>query len=102
MEIFLFFAYLLMLMLHIANLIFRIRHNNGWCLTFASQIICMFIALIVAAYFDRKPGYGYMPGLTYMGGVLFSYAALIAFFTIFLIGITAFILIRRKNFSKKS
>lgn len=102
MEIFLFFAYLLMLMIHIANLIFRIRHNNGWCLTFAAQIISMVIAFIVAVCFDRKPGYGFMPGLTYMGEVLFSYAALIAFFTIFLISITAFILIHRRNFPKKS
>ena len=43
--------------------------------------------LYVMIYYNNLPGYGFMPGLTYLGEVLFSFGAVVLYCISFLISI---------------
>lgn len=87
--------YILMLTGHIVNLIYRYKNKNGCGITLVAQGLSIALAIILGKYYDNKEGYGMMPGLSYLGEVLFSYAAAIAFSVIFIT--TIFLFIKNKH-----
>ena len=83
--------YILMLTGHIVNLIYRYKNKNGWGITLVAQGLSIALAIILGRYYDNKEGYGMMPGLSYLGEVLFSYGAAIAFAVVFIVSIFIFV-----------
>lgn len=51
------------------------------------EVIPMLIANGLRIYYDSLPGYGIMPGLTYIGEVLYSYGASIIYCVLFVISV---------------
>lgn len=90
--------YILMLTGHIVNLIYRYRNKNGWWVTLGAQVLSITLAIFLGRYYDNREGFGMMPGLSYLGEVLFSYAAAISFAVIFIVSIFLFV----KNKHQKS
>lgn len=99
MEIFLLIVYILILILQVYLLVSSIRKKTkeSWLTLFLSEVIPMFIAFMLANYYDNLPGSGFMPGFTYMGEILFSYSAAIIYGIILFISVFSFIVSRRKK-----
>lgn len=70
-----------------AQILLTVRAWKGrtpWKYPLLLELVCIPAALMAMEYFNRLPGYGFMPGLTWLGHVLFSlgaagiYAAMLA------------------------
>lgn len=82
-------AYVMIFVLQIALLVLSIRKKQKklWLSLFLVEVIPMLIANGLRIYYDSLPGYGIMPGLTYIGEVLYSYGASIIYCVLFVISV---------------
>ena len=61
------------------------------------KLIPLLISIGLMIYFNNLPGYGFMPGLTYLGEILFSFGAVVLYCISFLISICSYIAISYKQ-----
>ena len=82
-------AYIVILVLQIVLLVLSIRKKQKklWLSLFLVEVIPMLIANGLRIYYDSLPGYGIMPGLTYIGEVLYSYGASIVYCLVFVVSV---------------
>lgn len=73
------------------------KTNKSWLTLFLAEIIPMIISLCLMIYYNNLPGYGFMPGLSYLGEVLFSFGATILYGVLFLVSVCGFVVIKVKN-----
>lgn len=100
MDLFLFCAYLLILVAQIVLLVFAVRkpEKNLWSKLFCLEFLSAIAAVGLMFLFDSLPGSGFMPGLTWLAEVIFSLFAAIAYGLMILISIiTAAVLEWRKK-----
>ena len=102
MAIFLLVMYFLILVSQITLLTFSIRKKTKklWIGTFVSEIISAIIAFVLMWYYNSLPGYGFMPGLSYFGEVLFSMGASFLYVIMLVISFVVFLFVQklqRKN-----
>lgn len=73
--------YILLLALQVLSLILAIRRKSKryWVSLFVLEAVSAVLAWRLGVWFDRLPGYGFMPGLTYFAETLFSYGAAILY-----------------------
>lgn len=90
--------YILIFILQIVLLVKSVRRktNRFWKYLFLIELIPMVTASYLVGYFDDLPGYGFMPGLTYLGEYLFSFGAAILYGFMFLITIIFSLCIKKK------
>ena len=61
-----------------AQIVLTVRARKGrtlWKYPLLLELVCIPAALVAMEYFNRLPGHGFMPGLTWLGHVLFSLGA---------------------------
>ena len=61
-----------------AQIVLTVRARKGhvpWKYPLLLELVCIPAALVTMEYFNRLPGHGFMPGLTWLGHVLFSLGA---------------------------
>ncbi len=87
MALFLLITYILILILQIILLVIAIRKKKLWGMLFSIEVIPMVIAIGLTIRYNNLPGYGFMPGLSYLGEVLFSFGATILYGINFLISV---------------
>ena len=82
-------AYMVILVLQIVLLVLSLRKKQKklWLSLFLVEVIPMLIANGLRIYYDSLPGYGIMPGLTYIGEVLYSLGASIVYCLVFLVSV---------------
>lgn len=68
-----------------------------WRILFSAELIPLLISIGLMIYYNNIPGYGFMPGLTYLGEVLFSFGAVVLYCISFLISICSYIAISNKQ-----
>lgn len=68
-------VYLAALALQIALTVRAWQGRAPWKYPLLLELGCIPAALVAMEYFNRLPGYGFMPGLTWLGHVLFSLGA---------------------------
>ena len=73
------------------------KTNKNWLTLFLAEIIPMIISLCLMIYYNNLPGYGFMPGLSYLAEVLFSFGATILYGVLFLVSVCGFVVIKVKN-----
>ena len=75
--------YIAIFISQIVLLVFSVRRKSAklFALLFLSEIIPLVIAYVLMRYFDNLPGYGFMPGFTYLGEILASLGAVILYAT---------------------
>ena len=100
MELFLLITYIVILILQIILLVVTIRKKTKklWMTLFSIELIPMFIVIGLMNYYDNLPGYGIMPGFSYLGEVLFSFGAAVLYGISFLISICSYIVTAKKRF----
>lgn len=96
--LFLLITYIVILILQVILLVITIRKKTKklWRTLFAVELIPMLIAIGLMIYYDNLPEYGFMPGLSYLGEVLFSFGAAVLYGISFLISICSFIITAKK------
>ncbi|MCH5280310.1 MAG: hypothetical protein J1E61_02485 [Lachnospiraceae bacterium] len=99
MSLILFIIYIVALILMIRTFIRCMKHKSKWLKLFVSEIAFLLISNRLMVYYDSLPGYGFMPGLTYLGEVLASYVAMVAY--AILLALTTFIRILLYLITKK-
>lgn len=98
MSLFLLITYIAILILQIILLVITIRKKTKklWRILFSIELIPMFISIGVMIYYNNLPGYGFMPGLSYLGEVLSSFGAAVLYGISFLVSICSRIVTAKK------
>lgn len=86
-------AYIVILVLQIVLLVLSLRKKQKklWLSLFLVEVIPMLIVNGLRIYYDSLPGYGIMPGLTYIGEVLYSLGASIVYCLLFVVSVLCYI-----------
>ena len=91
--------YIFLLLLQVALLILAIcRRTTGY--RFTSLIASLLSAALtwgLGAYYDSLPGYGFMPGLTYISETLFGYGTTVISLGIAALSAILWIVLKKKN-----
>lgn len=88
--------YLAIFVIQIILLVKSIKNKKRklWGTLIILEIFAIVGSVILYNYYDSLPGYGFMPGLTYLGDVLFSIGFAILYLITFIITICIMILQR--------
>lgn len=99
MALFLLITYIVIFTFQIILFVITIRKKTKklWWILFSSELIPLLISIGLMIYFNNLPGYGFMPGLTYLGEILFSFGAVVLYCISFLISICSYIAISYKQ-----
>ncbi len=99
MSTILFITYILIFLLQIVLLVKAVRSKSKklWVVLFLIELVSMLAAIGLKEYYDKLPGYGFMPGLTYIGEVLFSFGASVLYGVFFLGSACVFIVKEEKK-----
>ena len=99
MALFLLITYIVIFTFQIILFVITIRKKTKklWRILFSSELIPLLISIGLMIYFNNLPGYGFMPGLTYLGEILFSFGAVVLYCISFLISICSYIAISNKQ-----
>ena len=99
MALFLLITYIVILIFQIMLFLISIRKKTKklWRILFSAELIPLLISIGLMIYYNNLPGYGFMPGLTYLGEVLFSFGAVVLYCISFLISICSYIAISNKQ-----
>ena len=79
MAIVLLIIYIVILIFLIANFVKCLKNKAKWSRLFIFEIFSTILSAILLMYYNNLPGSGFMPGLTYLGEVLFSFGAMILY-----------------------
>lgn len=98
MTSFLLVIYILIFILQIVFLVNAVRRKTKkhWVIIFMADLIPMIIAYCLMAYFNNLPGYGFMPGFSYLGEILLSLLALVVYGIMLLVTIILSIVTMKK------
>ena len=97
MALFLLITYIVIFTFQIILFVITIRKKTKklWRILFSSELIPLLISIGLMIYFNNLPGF--MPGLTYLGEILFSFGAVVLYCISFLISICSYIAISYKQ-----
>ena len=90
MALFLLITYIVILIFQIILFVISIRKKTKklWRILFSAELVPLLISIGLMIYYNDLPGYGFMPGLTYLGEILFSLGAVVLYCISFLISIS--------------
>ncbi len=91
--------YFLLFVVQIVLQVLAIRKKSKkfWLVLLLLEPVSMIAAMVLMRYYDSLPGYGFMPGLSYLGEVLFSFGAGVLYGVNFLISLCICIVQAKKR-----
>lgn len=91
--------YIFLLALQVLSLILAIRRKSKryWISLFILEAVSAVLAWRLGVWFDNLPGYGFMPGLTYIGETLFGYGTAVISLGIAALSAILWIVLKKKN-----
>lgn len=93
--------YILAFIIQIVCLVKCIKNKLKWNILIFLEIISIITAMLLMNYYDSLPGSGFMPGLTYLGEVLGSFASMILYIAMLIITLIIKIIIFLINNKKQ-
>jgi hypothetical protein len=87
------------LALQVLSLILAIRRKSKryWISLFILEAVSAVLAWRLGVWFDHLPGYGFMPGLTYLSETLFGYGTAAISLGIAALSAILWIVLKKKN-----
>lgn len=81
------------------SLILAIRRKSKryWISLFILEAVSAVLAWRLGVWFDHLPGYGFMPGLTYISETLFGYGTAVISLGIAALSAILWIVLKKKN-----
>ena len=91
--------YIFLLALQVLSLILAIRRKlkRYWISLFILEAVSAVLAWRLGVWFDHLPGYGFMPGLTYLSETLFGYGTAVISLGIAALSAILGIVLKKKN-----
>ena len=91
--------YIFLLALQVLSLILAIRRKSKryWISLFILEAVSAVLAWRLGVWFDHLPGYGFMPGLTYLSETLFGYGTAVISLGIAALSAILWIILKKKN-----
>lgn len=91
--------YIFLLALQVLSLILAIRRKSKryWISLFILEAVSAVLAWRLGVWFDHLPGYGFMPGLTYLSETLFGYGTAAISLGIAALSAILWIVLKKKN-----
>jgi hypothetical protein len=91
--------YIFLLALQVLSLILAIRRKTKryWISLFFLEAVSAVLAWRLGVWFDSLPGYGFMPGLTYISETLFGYGTAVISLGIAALSAILWIVLKKKN-----
>ena len=83
---------------------FKKKNNKLWFILFGIEFFIIILSFFLMIYFDSLPGFGFMPGLTYLGHILLCLGAIIIFAVLLTTSIVSKVIIfelKQKKENKK-
>ncbi len=98
MDLVLLIAYIIIFALQVLLCAVSIHKESKkmWLWLFLLELISLAMAVCLVVYYNGLPGYGTMPGLTYMGEALFSVWAAMAYGLMLAVSGVIYIVWRKK------
>ena len=92
-------VYILLLLLQVAALVFAVcrKSTKARLTSLLFSLGCAPLAWGLGAYFDSLPGYGFMPGLSYISETLFGYSTALLSLGIAALSALLWIVLRKKK-----
>lgn len=102
--IFLFILYLLILVAQITFLVISIRNkkNSNWICLFILEIVSVLLSMGLLIYYNRLPGYGFMPGLSHLGEIILNAGMILLSGLMLFISVCSKIVIFELNLRKEN
>lgn len=85
MAIFFLIFYVVIFIFEIVQYIKCIKNKVKWSRLFKYEIFFIILSAILWFYYENLPSKGFMPGLTYLGEILFSFGAMVLYCIAFVI-----------------
>ncbi len=79
MAIILLIIYIIIFIFEIVQFIKCLKNKSKWSRLFIYEIFFIILSAVLLVHYDSLSGSGFMPGLTYIGEVLFSFVAMILY-----------------------
>ena len=91
--------YIFLLALQVLSFILAIRRKTKryWISLFVLEAASAVLAWRLGVWFDSLPGYGFMPGLTYISETLFGYGTAVFSLGIAALSAILWIVLKKKN-----
>ena len=91
-------SYLSVFIIEIVLLVkfFKSKQNKYWLINIILEICFIIISIIMFNYYDNLPGYGLMPGLTYVTQLLFSFCGCILNIIMLFVTICSRLILKKK------
>ena len=91
--------YIFLLAIQVLSLILAIRRKSKryWISLFLLEAVSAVLAWRLGGWFDSLPGYGFMPGLTYISETLFGYGTAAISLGIAALSAILWIILKKKN-----
>ena len=98
-SLFLLILYLVVFIVQIILLVKSIKRKEikNWIKVFTLEVFSIIISISLLFYYESLPGYGFMPGLSYLGEILLSFGVAILYSIMLFITICAKIIIYEKH-----
>lgn len=93
--------YILAFIIQIVCLVKCIKNKLKWSILIFFEIISIITAMFLMNYYESLPGSGFMPGLTYLGEILGSFASMILYIAMLIITLIIKIIIFLINKKKE-
>lgn len=75
---------------------FKSKQNKYWLINIILEICFIIISIIIFNYYDNLPGYGLMPGLSYITQLLFSFGSCILNIVMLFVTICFKLIVKKK------
>ena len=79
MAIILLIIYVIIFIFEIVQFIKCIKNKAKWSRLFIYETFFIILSVVLLIHYDNLPASGFMPGLTYLGEILFSFGAMILY-----------------------
>ena len=91
-------SYLSVFIIEIVLLVkfFKSKQNKYWLINIILEICFIIISIIIFNYYDNLPGYGLMPGLSYITQALFSFCGCILNIIMLFVTICSRLILKKK------
>ena len=91
--------YISLLAIQVLSFILAIRRKSKryWVSLFVLESVSAVLAWRLGVWFDGLPGYGFMPGLTYISETLFGYGTAVISLGIAALSAILWIVLKKKN-----
>jgi hypothetical protein len=89
--------YVIVFAIMIYQLIQCTRIQKKWMVLFLLEISSIVAAFVLTVIYENLPGFGFMPGLSYLYEIVISFCAGVVYFLVFIVSVLVYFFTKTKR-----